>query len=102
MQTFPFICMFDLDFGRKARPTESKEGLPRKSWSQGTTNAIKKMLAEKTLSIVLVGGVSNTKLYRFCGRVWSKVGGRLLLITSIALTIFWLTIVKAIPIRRLA
>lgn len=52
-----FICMLVLDFGRKARPTESKESLPRRSWSQGTTNAIKITLAEKAPSIDLVEGV---------------------------------------------
>ena len=52
------ICMLVLDFGRKVRPTKSKESLPRRSWSQGTTNAIKIMLVEKTPSTVLVEGVS--------------------------------------------
>lgn len=58
LHRFSFIYMLVLEFGRKARPTESKESLPRRSWSQGTTNAIKIMLVEKALSIVLVGGVS--------------------------------------------
>lgn len=40
------------------RPTESKESLPRRSWLQGATNAIKITLAEKTPSIALIGGAS--------------------------------------------
>ncbi len=86
LQLFPFICMLDFDFGRKARPTESKESLPRRPWSQSTTNAIKTMLAEKALSIALIGGASNTKRYLLCRRARSKGGGRTRLITGIALT----------------
>lgn len=86
LQLFPFICMLDFDFGRKARPTESKESLPRRSWSQSTTNAIKTMLAEKAPSIVLIGGASNTKRYLLCRRARNKGGGRTRLITGIALT----------------
>lgn len=88
LQLFPFICMLDFDFGRKARPTESKESLPRRSWSQSTTNAIKTMLAEKAPSIALIGGASNIKQYLFCRRAWSKGVGRIRQITDIALTIF--------------
>ena len=40
LAAFPFIYILVLEFGRKARPTESKESLPRRSWSQGTTNGI--------------------------------------------------------------
>lgn len=78
--------MLDFDFGRKARPTESNESLPRRPWSQSTTNAIKTMLAEKALSIALIGGASNTKRYLLCRRARSKGGGRTRLITGIALT----------------
>ena len=87
LQLFSFICMLDFDFGRKARPTESKESLPRRSWSQSTTNAIKTMLAEKAPSIALIGGASNTRRYLFCRRAWSKGDGQVRLITSIALVI---------------
>ena len=86
LQLFPFICMLDFDFGRKARPTESKESLPGRSWSQSTTNAIKTMLAEKAPSVALIGGASNTKRYLLCRRARSKGGGRTRLITGIALT----------------
>lgn len=102
LQLFQFICKLDFDFGRKARPTESKESLPRRPWSQGTTNAIKTMLAEKAPSIALIGGASNTKRYLFCRRAQSKGGSRIRVLTGIALTIFCYTIVKAIPVRRLA
>lgn len=64
--------MLNFDFGRKARPTESKESLPRRSWSQSTTNAIKTMLTEKAPSIALNRGASNTKRYLFCRRAWNK------------------------------
>lgn len=86
LQLFPFICMLDFVFGRKARPTESKESLPRRSWSQSTTNAIKTMLAEKAPSIALIGGASNTERYLLCRRARSKGAGRTRLITGIALT----------------
>lgn len=88
LQFFPFICMLDFVFGRMARPTESKESLPRRSWSQSTTNAIKTMLAEKAPSIALIGGASNIKQYLFCRRAWSKGVDRIRQITGIALTIF--------------
>ena len=60
LQFFSFICKLHFDFGRKARPTESIESLPRRSWSQSTTNAIKTMLTEKAPSLVLVGGASRS------------------------------------------
>lgn len=44
------------------------------------------MLAEKALSIALIGGASNTKRYLLCRRARSKGGGRTRLITGIALT----------------
>lgn len=78
--------MLVLEFGRKARPTESKESLPRRSWSQSTTNAIKTMLTEKAPSIALIGGASNTERYLLCRRARSKGAGRTRLITGIALT----------------
>lgn len=65
LQLFQFICKLDFDFGRKARPTESKESLLRRSWSQSTTNAIKTMLAEKALSINAIESASNIKQYLF-------------------------------------
>ena len=86
LQLSPFICMLNFDFGRKARPTESKESLPRRPWPQSTTNAIKTMIAEKAPSIALIGGASNTKRYLLCRRARSKGGGRTRLITGIALT----------------
>lgn len=63
------------------------ESLPRRPWSQSTTNAIKTMLAEKAPSIALIGGVSNTKRYLFCRRTWSKGGGRMRLIMGIVIAI---------------